>query len=267
MKYDLFISDYDGTLGSAPDVIEPETVHAIKRFCDKGGIFAVCSGRMMASILPICRKYGFSGVVAAYQGAMINDIASGTNLFSGGMNARLAAQFAEDLIRDGLTVVLDIDDVMYYNRPDKWVSVYERTSKVVGVEKTDIIDFLAKTERPVQKILGLDRPETIPALTETFRKKYGDKLIVSSGAPILVEAVSPACSKKVAVEFIANYYGVPLDKVIAVGDSTNDIELLNGEWHKVAVGDGSEELKGIADEITLPFKDQPVKYLLEKYCL
>ena len=60
---------------------------------------------------------------------------------------------------------------------------------------------------------------------------------------------------------------MPLEKVITVGDSTNDIELLKGPWHGVAVGNASEELKKVADEITVPFKENPVLALLKKYCL
>ena len=52
-----------------------------------------------------------------------------------------------------------------------------------------------------------------------------------------------------------------------MGDSTNDIELIKGEWHGVAVGDAREELKAVAKEITVPYSEQPIKYLLEKYCL
>ena len=83
----------------------------------------------------------------------------------------------------------------------------------------------------------------------------------------MLEAINPECGKGQAVRFIADYYKVPLEQVIAVGDSTNDIELINGPWHGVAVGDGRDELKAVADEITLPFDQKPIKYLLEKYCL
>ncbi|MBQ7236490.1 MAG: HAD family phosphatase [Clostridia bacterium] len=89
----------------------------------------------------------------------------------------------------------------------------------------------------------------------------------NSGAKCLLEAINPDCGKGVAVKFIANYYNIPLEKVLAVGDSTNDIDLLVGPWHGVAVGDGREELKAVADEVTVPFREKPVKLLLEKYCL
>ena len=97
--------------------------------------------------------------------------------------------------------------------------------------------------------------------------KYKGKLIINNGAPYLVEAVNPAYTKGNAVRFIANRYGIPLKEVIAVGDSTNDLELVGGPWRGVAVGDGSEELKKVTDEVTAPYKSHPVKTILEKYCL
>ena len=88
MKYRLFVSDFDGTLGKAPDRIEPETVEAIKVYERHGGIFAVCTGRMFSSIRPICLKYGLKGLVIAYQGAMIGDIETGKVVFSGGIGQK-----------------------------------------------------------------------------------------------------------------------------------------------------------------------------------
>lgn len=267
MKYHLFISDFDGTLGIAPDFIPAETVEAIKEYCARGGVFAVCSGRMMASILPICRKYGFRGIVVAYQGAMINDIETGENLFTGGLNADISAEIAEYFISRGVSVIAEIDDVMYYQGDSRYIALYEKNCKVQGVAEDDIADFILKNGRTVQKVIGLCGREDAKRLTPLLQARYEGRVIVNNGASIIVEAVSPACSKKVAVEFLANYYKVPFEKIIAVGDSTNDLELLNGVWHGVAVGDGAEELKKIAKEITVPFENQPVKTLLYKYCL
>ena len=267
MKYDLFVADFDGTLGTAPDIIAPETVSAIKRYVEKGGIFAVCSGRMMSSILPICRKYGFKGLVVAYQGAMISDIETGENLFSGGIDVPVALKITTELVDLGLPVIADMDDIMYFQGSSEFIDLYEKVSKVKGVKVADIIGEISEQNKKVQKILGLCGPERTKALTARLQKEYEGSLLINNGAPVLVEAVSPTCSKRVAVEFLAKYYGVPQGKVIAVGDSTNDIELLSGAWHGVAVGDGCEELKNVADEITVPFKKQPVKVLLEKYCI
>ena len=65
MKYKLFISDYDGTLGIAPaNDIDAETLTAINKFIDKGGIFVVCSGRETASIMRIFLFLAVLGIVS-----------------------------------------------------------------------------------------------------------------------------------------------------------------------------------------------------------
>ena len=75
MKYKLFISDYDGTLGKAPENdIDFETRKAISEFTRKGGIFTVCSGRETGSINKILKPQGLEGLVVSLQGAHISDI-------------------------------------------------------------------------------------------------------------------------------------------------------------------------------------------------
>lgn len=267
MKYDLFVTDFDGTLGVAPDHIEEETVGAIKEYVGRGGKFAIVTGRMYSSIRPICLKYGFKGIVISYQGAMINDIETGDSIFSGGIDYRLAAEIAEKFIRENVQTVVDIDDVMYYNKKSAYTDFYENAVGVRGKLVDNLAEFVLKTKKHAQKVGTICSPEQSLFLTEKYSAIYGDKVIINNGSKNLVEVVSPTCSKGVAVRFLSDYYKIPLNKIIAVGDSTNDIELLKGEWHGVCVGDGREELKKTAKEITVPYKDKPVKFLLEKYCL
>ena len=97
MKYKLFISDYDGTLGEAPaNDIDSETVAAINKFIDKGGIFAVCSGRETSSITRILRAHGLKGLVVSFQGARITDLKSGEKLFEGGLDSDTAIKILKE---------------------------------------------------------------------------------------------------------------------------------------------------------------------------
>ena len=62
MKYKLFLSDFDWTLGLAPDFVEQETIKAIKEYQKQGGIFVICTGRSYLSIKAVCEKYGISSL-------------------------------------------------------------------------------------------------------------------------------------------------------------------------------------------------------------
>lgn len=267
MKYKLFVSDFDGTLGKAPGVIEPETVAAIKEYQKKGGIFAICTGRMFSSIRPICLNYGIKGIVISYQGAMINDVETGKSLFSGGMDSKTAAEVAKKMLSYGITALADIDDVMYLQGESKYSDFYEAACKVRGVMTDDLVKTILEKNRTVAKVGGLCDPSLTAGITEDFNREYGDRLSANNGAPLIVEVVNKKYDKKFSVEYLAKYYGVPYEEVIAVGDSTNDVALLSGKWHGVAVGDAREELKNVADEITVPYAERPVEVLLKKYCL
>ena len=268
MKYKLFISDYDGTLGVAPvNDIHPETLKAINKFVEKGGIFAVCSGRETSSITRILRAHKLKGIVVSFQGAKITDIESGKILFNGGLCTEKALEVIEAVDGRGLTTLVYSDDEIFYQEKNAYIEHYERAIMLKG-KVADVREELKKHNNGVCKIVWLGDDKIVNQTAKELNAVYkGVGVKFNSGAKNLLEAINPDCGKGVAVKFLADYYGVTLDQVIAVGDSTNDIDLLNGPWHGVCVGDGRDELKAVADEITVPYEQKPVKVLLEKYCL
>ena len=74
MKYKMFVSDFDGTLVRDDGTVSRKNKETITRYTQKGGIFAVCTGRMTPSILPRVRELGLNGLVASFQGAVVTDI-------------------------------------------------------------------------------------------------------------------------------------------------------------------------------------------------
>ena len=267
MKYKLFISDYDGTLGVAPknDIATP-VLSAINEFTKKGGIFTICSGREYRSIKKICDEQGLKGLVVSFQGATIHDLATGERIFDGGLDGESALECLNEVLEYGLEPIVYTPDKFYIEKDTPFTAGYE---KAVGM-KGDIENSVSVVKR-LKKVCKLgwlgDDNAVNRAVVELNKKHDGVGVKYNSGAVGLLEAINPECSKGNAVRFLANYYNIPLEQVIAVGDSTNDIPLIDGEWHGVAVGDGRKELKAVAKEVTVPFNDHPVKVLLDKYCL
>ncbi len=268
MKYKLFISDYDGTLGLAPkNDIHPETKKAIEKFTKAGGIFTVCSGRETSSIERICREQGLKGVLVSFQGAHITDIESGKELFKSGLSKENALKAITDLEEYPLIPLVYTDKDFFYTEKNEFIQMYEQAVNIVG-RVADVKDEVKKMNGQIYKICFLGEDEVVNAVAKKFNQKYQNKgLKFNSGSKFLLEVINPDCGKDFAVRFLADYYKVPLSQVIAVGDSTNDIDLISGNWFGVAVGDGREELKAVADEVTVPYNDNPVKLLIEKYCL
>ena len=269
MKYDLFISDYDGTLGKAPaNNIDSETLSAINEFIKKGGVFAVCSGRETSSIMRILKENDLKGLVVSFQGARISDIESGKRLLDGGLDVEITVQLIKDLENVNLTPLVYSGESFFYREKTPYIEIYEKAVRIQGRVETDMIAAVRKENLSPSKICWLGDDKIVNQMADEMNEKFANKGVkFNSGAPCLLEAIKEKYNKGAAVRYLSNYYNIPLDKVIAVGDSTNDIDLLKGEWHGVAVGDGREELKAVAKEVTVPFDEKPVKVLLEKYCL
>ncbi len=265
MKYKLFLSDFDMTMGIAPDKIEPETVEAVKDYIARGGIFVICTGRSYYSIKKICDKYGLGGVVIAFQGALAKDVTTNKIIFDGGLDNADAALAISDLKERGFEVGAYIEELCHYDYCGEMLLEYERLVGVVGKKVDNLEKYALKTSSRVKKLIALNYADKVTSSVKELGEKYNGKMIVNTSSKYLLEVVNPEYSKGQAVKRIAKYFNIPLSQVIAVGDSTNDITLIDGEWHGVAVGDAMEELKKYAKEITVDFDKQPIKVLLEKY--
>ena len=274
MKYKLFISDFDGTLGHAPEnTIDQETLTAIKEYSSRGGTFVICSGRNLDSLTNILSSVNMqnTGVLVGIQGSIIKDLQTGEFLFCDGLDKKTAIDFTNRLLADGHSVVLFLGDVMHFEQRDERIAYYVKMHGNIS-HKGNYVDSLEKeiekSQYPVTKVLGICEK----GLEDFFQAKYneiykGKNISVNSGGQYLLEGINPNLDKGNAVRFLAKHYNVSLDQVITVGDSTNDIPLVKGEWYGVAVGDGKQALKDVAKEVTVPYKDKPVLHLLKKYCL
>ncbi|MFA6256982.1 MAG: HAD family hydrolase [Candidatus Paceibacterota bacterium] len=74
-------------------------------------------------------------------------------------------------------------------------------------------------------------------------------------------------TKRHSMEVLLELLGVHKDEVVAVGDSNNDLPLFELAGYKVAMANGSEELKAKADLIAPSVDEDGLAYVLEKLFL
>ena len=266
MKYKMFVSDFDWTLGKGPNYIDTETVELIKKYQKKGGIFVICTGRAKSAILSITDYHKIDCDLICCQGAIISHSKTGKTLESYGIDPNLSQRIANDLVLDNETVLLHYDDLLAYNRKDKFVEHYEMLTSLNGHEIKDVCSFIEKEQPTIQKLMALAMPDRVNAIIEKYQAKYPEVLI-NSGARGLVEIINPKYSKGLATKKLADKYNVDYKDVLVIGDSTNDVAMFEKEFYKVAVGSACEELKSLSDEVAVDFEKNPVKQMLLKYCL
>ncbi|GAJ07642.1 unnamed protein product [marine sediment metagenome] len=66
---------------------------------------------------------------------------------------------------------------------------------------------------------------------------------------------------------LASHLGISLTEIIAIGDGPNDISLLSSAGLAIAMGDAPDELKAVADFITLDVDHSGLAEAIKKFLL
>lgn len=252
MKYPLFLSDFDGTLVRSDGTISEGNKRAIAAYRKAGGTFAVCTGRMLTSILPRLKELGIEdGLVIAYQGATIADVATGKLVKDGGFSREDALRVVRLLEENGRHVHVYTVNDLYANRRDEALEIYEHICGVRATIVSDmsLADFVEKNNLRVVKALAMVPPEARNALMTELQDRLGEAFVVTCSAPILVEVMPKEQTKAAAVDFLSQKYSISAEKIAAIGDQLNDLPMILRAGGKFAVSNAAQPLKDAAQVV------------------
>lgn len=88
---------------------------------------------------------------------------------------------------------------------------------------------------------------------------------MTCSATVLIEISPISDNKGEAVKYLANHYGIPIEKTIAMGDNLNDLPMVKIAGLGVAVANATEKLKQAADFISVSNNDGAVAQIIEKF--
>ncbi len=248
MNYDIFISDFDGTLVKKDGTVSETNIAQIKKYRKAGGIFAVVTGRMLTAILPRLKELGLEeGVVAAFQGAVLADIATGRRIRESFFEEDLALRVVREMEALGLHIHIYVGDDFYANRRDGLLEAYETICRVKGIVETEPLSRkIQKEHLPVIKILAMTMPEERDGIRAALIEKFGEECFVTVSSEWLVEVMPKGHTKACAVRFLSEYYNVKRERIAAIGDEHNDLPMLLEAGGKFAVANACDALKEIA---------------------
>ena len=66
----------------------------------------------------------------------------------------------------------------------------------------------------------------------------------------VIEVFQKGLSKAAGLSHVAKWMDIPKERIIAFGDENNDLEMIEYAGVGVAMANGIDELKSIADEVT-----------------
>ncbi len=251
LNYPLIVSDFDGTLIRRDGSISQRNARAIEEYTAAGGIFALSTGRLPQGILPSVRALGLQGMVCCGQGTIILDGQTKEVVFENRLSYETTLAACKAL--EALDLHIHIYDMWEYysNKEDDALRLYEKITNT----KAKVLDepasaWIERNRFRAYKLLAMVEDERIPQVREALVQRNLPDCAITKSAEFLVEVVNAKYSKGTAVEWLANHYGVPLEKTIAVGDQWNDLPMIARAGLGIAVNNADDILKANANYVS-----------------
>ncbi|MBR2988658.1 MAG: HAD family phosphatase [Clostridia bacterium] len=271
MKYKLIVSDFDGTLYGKNKQVNPKNIEAIKRFTEKGGKFTVSTGRMNYSLRNWVKTLGITDQevpVMGYNGSYAvnknGEIVVGDFLSHETVDFILST--AEKL---GVYSHFYDDKFVYIKEENDINRNYRTLTDIVLNEVGNLREFLHKNPSLIiPKAMVVVDEKDLASVKAEVDKASGGRYRCFASDVNLIDFASPTSGKDAGLRKIAQYFGLDMSEVIAIGDSQNDADMLRAAGLGVAVQNAWPEAKKNADFITERIADEgAIAEVIEKFCL
>lgn len=261
----LVVSDLDDTLIHKDDHLSDRVIAQINELIDHGVNFTFATGRMPYRAINFANDIDLKIPFVANNGSIL--FREGKIVYSKMLNAKLLHGKIQKYMDDNpeFTVLFSYEDRERPLRVTKWIA--DRFHKYPGYNEPLGCDS-SVWDQEVHKIYVVDdlRTGSIGMLAKEL-KAMPELVSCYQYGEFSMEIVAAGCSKATGVAQLIEYMGYTKDEVMAVGDHTNDIEVLQMVGLGVAVGNAVPELRAVADYITEAERAEGVIEAIQKFIL
>ena len=234
-----FASDYDGTLcisnwETGEERFDPRVVEAVRRYQEAGGLFGICTGRPLFSI-----EDGVKGVVdldfyIVTTGAQVLDRQKNV-LFERTFDVELGKELYERYMAEGVS----------------YVAITESEYLGVGKPFGQAARTVSSLDEISEKLLGVSfefhgDEAAARAARDDMNRRFGNVIegFQNKGS---VDVVMRGCSKGSGVDVLHRKVGI--ECVVGIGDSYNDLALLDAADVSYTFHASPQEVRDAADRV------------------
>ncbi len=268
--YKLLVVDIDGTLLGKDDTISDKDRETLAKACESGIYVSLSTGRATLACLSIIEQLSLDGYHIFFDGALVSNPDNGEEIYIQSLSQAIVKQAMEFAHLNDINLEL-YSATHYFIERETWSTDIHR--EFFGIEPT-IVDFtrLSSQERIIKGGLAVASPQEA-AKARSFCGQFSNSLHFSwaktpayPGVDFL-NILPLGVSKGKALEVLASHLGISLSQVIAIGDGTNDISLLSSAGLAIAMGNAPDEVKAVADHITLDVDHSGLAAAINKFLL
>jgi Cof subfamily protein (haloacid dehalogenase superfamily) len=264
---DLIVVDLDGTLLNSEHQMTERSEQALKAAMEKGAQVIIATGKSRFSGDEVIRRLGLTTPGIYLQGLTIyrpdNSIVFQKTLDPS--LARRVITFAED--RGFAMAAYSGNRILVRSLSPGAEDLAARYHEPLPEEIGPLQNIL--DEIPVNKLLALKpgEPRRIKALRWQLQTQLDGQGRLVQALDDMLEILPPGASKGAALKVLLKELNIPAERVLAIGDGENDIEMVEVAGIGVAVDNAVPALKAVADHVVASNNADGVAEAVERFVL
>ncbi|QLK86243.1 Cof-type HAD-IIB family hydrolase [Staphylococcus sp. 17KM0847] len=264
MKPDLILFDMDDTLLTSQNKVSDMTRDYLLKVQEAGYKLALASGRPTFGMLKIAKqlqldKYG--SFIMSYNGGQTINLATEQVVARQSISKAAFERIVDFCRQHDMLILTYYENQIVCEGTNEYMGV---ESELTGMPMIQVEDIKRHVKSDVPKVMGVDHPEKVSHIFEIQKGQFDNDIDMTISKPFFLEFISKGVSKGKAIQKLAEQLDLSTDNMIAFGDSTNDIDMLETVGIGVAMGNARESVKEIADIVTKSNDEEGIPYALEQ---
>lgn len=261
----LVAIDLDGTLLNDAKQISERNLRAIRDTIAAGVKVVIASARPPRSVRGFYRSLSLDTLQINYNGALVWDEPNRAVIAHRPILPELTRRMI-DLARSQHADVLVSCEIL-----DRWCT--DRIDPAYNTETAKLFppDLIAPLEefcgQPISKLLLMGDPPSVAKIKTSLEQACGVEVAIVQTEADLLQITVCGVSKAAALADVANHYGVAAANILAIGDATNDLAMIEMVGVGVAVGNAHPVVRETADWVSATNNDDGVAEALQRFGL
>jgi 5-amino-6-(5-phospho-D-ribitylamino)uracil phosphatase len=261
----LIAIDLDGTLLDDRKRISPRAATALMDVSKRGIKVVIASARPPRSVRHVHAALSLDTWTINYNGALIWDEVARKPVFHRPLPGTTVRQIIEHArhIHPDVHVSCELLDRWYTDRGDQ--PFRTETGRLFPPDVIAPLETFFDVS--MTKVLLGGEPALMDDINTSLGMAHGSEVCLVRTEQDLIQIMHRQASKAVALKMVARHYGVPLKNTLAIGDAPNDLDMLQVAGTSVAMDNGHQAVKDIADWVAPSNNDHGVHAALVRYGL
>ncbi|XP_048332148.1 endoribonuclease YBEY, chloroplastic isoform X1 [Ziziphus jujuba] len=256
-KFRYIFCDMDGTLLNSKSQISSTTAKALKEASSRGVKVVIATGKTRPAVISAFKMVDLTG-----NGGIVSEVSPGVFL----QGLLVYGRQGQEINRTNLDLNVCREACIYSweNKvpliafsKDRCLTLFDHPvvdslHTIYHEPKAEIIpsvDQLLATA-DVQKLIFVDTAEGVAtSLRPYWSEATKGRANCVQAVPDMLEIVPPGTSKGSGVKLLLDHLQISPKEIMAIGDGENDVEMLELASLGIALSNGSEKTKGVADVI------------------